>query len=77
MYIAFGLYFLAGKRLSRTRFTPQVAAPPITPPATARPTKAAPAMTIGAILASGAAPAPAYNTPSVFDDEKSIMALYE
>jgi hypothetical protein len=35
------------------------------------------AMTIGPILVPGAALAPAYNTPSVFDDEKSIMALYE
>ena len=47
-------YFLTGNRLSRTRLTPHVAAPPITPPAIAFPTNAAPATTMGANLASGA-----------------------
>jgi hypothetical protein len=59
-------YFLEGNLLSRTRFTPQDAAPPITPPATARPRKTAPATTIGATFASGA-------TIIACDDEKSII----
>lgn len=43
---------MAGKRLSRMRLAPQLAAPPMTPPAIARPTNA-PATTIGAIFGLG------------------------
>jgi len=46
-------HFLAGKRLSSIRLVPQLAAAPMTPPATARPTNAAPATTMGAILGLG------------------------
>ena len=35
------------------RLAPQLAAPPMTPPATARPKNAAPATTTGAILGAG------------------------
>ena len=64
-------HLLEGKRLSRILLAPQLAAPPITPPATARPTNTAPAITIGATFVSGAG-----------DDEKEgsttgfIFALY-
>ncbi len=46
-------YFFDGKRLSSTRFTPQVVAPLMMPPATALPTSMTPAITIGATFASG------------------------
>jgi hypothetical protein len=45
--------FLDGNRLSRILFTPQLAAPPITPPTTALPTNTTPVTTIGAILGLG------------------------
>ena len=47
------IYFLAGKRLSRIRVVPHEAAAAIAPPVIALPTKAAPLITIGAILVSG------------------------
>jgi hypothetical protein len=47
-------HFLEGNRLSRILLAPQLAAPPMTPPATARPRNAAPATTTGAILGLGA-----------------------
>jgi hypothetical protein len=47
------IYLLEGNRLSRIRLAPQLAAPPMTPPATAFPRKAAPATTTGAILGAG------------------------
>jgi len=45
--------YLDGNRLSRIRVVAQLVAPPIAPPTTAFPTKAAPVIIIGAIFVSG------------------------
>lgn len=47
------LYFFAGKLLFKIRLVPQLVAPPMIPPTTALPTRAAPATTIGAIFSLG------------------------